>query len=145
MGSTIPELVQQPPFVLDGPRTDGSWFTIIGVVGDRRNNGMGRGQLVRSVNSRRGYFAVGFGRDSGVRNTSSSRLHSRRDGGATRLAIESLVLTCTRETKRTMVTPLHGSWLRVISGAGPHGKSWLVYLDPDRMIFGSFGGRHRIK
>lgn len=36
----IPELVQQPPFVLDGPRTDGSWFNIIGVVGDRRNNGM---------------------------------------------------------------------------------------------------------
>jgi predicted permease len=36
----IPELVQQPPFVLDGPSTDGSWFTIIGVVGDRRNNGM---------------------------------------------------------------------------------------------------------
>lgn len=36
----IPELVQQPPFVLDGPRTDGSWFNIIGVVSDRRNNGM---------------------------------------------------------------------------------------------------------
>jgi hypothetical protein len=36
----IPELVQQPPFVLDGPRTDGSWFTIVGIVGDRRNNGM---------------------------------------------------------------------------------------------------------
>jgi len=36
----IPELVQQPPFVLDGPRTDGSWFNIIGVVGDRRNNGL---------------------------------------------------------------------------------------------------------
>ncbi len=36
----IPELVQQPPFVLDGPRTDGSWFTIVGIVGDRRNNGI---------------------------------------------------------------------------------------------------------
>ncbi|MGB6689414.1 MAG: ABC transporter permease [Terracidiphilus sp.] len=36
----IPELVQQPPFVLDGPHTDGSWFNIVGVVGDRRNNGM---------------------------------------------------------------------------------------------------------
>ena len=36
----IPELVEQPPFVLDGPGTDGSWFRIIGVVADKRNNGM---------------------------------------------------------------------------------------------------------
>jgi putative ABC transport system permease protein len=36
----IPELVQQPPFVLDGPGTDGSWYNIIGVVADKRNNGM---------------------------------------------------------------------------------------------------------
>jgi hypothetical protein len=36
----IPELVEQPPFVLDGPGTDGSWYQIIGVVGDKRNNGM---------------------------------------------------------------------------------------------------------
>jgi predicted permease len=36
----IPDLVQQPPFVLDGPGTDGSRFPIIGVVADKRNNGM---------------------------------------------------------------------------------------------------------
>lgn len=36
----IPELVEQPPFVLDGPSTDGSWLQIVGVVADRRNNGM---------------------------------------------------------------------------------------------------------
>jgi putative ABC transport system permease protein len=36
----IPELVEQPPYVLDGPHTDGSWFRIVGVVGDKRNNGM---------------------------------------------------------------------------------------------------------
>jgi predicted permease len=36
----IPELVQQPPFVLDGPGTDGSWYNIIGVFADKRNNGM---------------------------------------------------------------------------------------------------------
>jgi predicted permease len=36
----IPELMQQPPFVLDGPGTDGSWYNIIGVVADKRNNGM---------------------------------------------------------------------------------------------------------
>jgi predicted permease len=36
----IPELVAQAPFVLDGPGTDGSWLQIIGVVADKRNNGM---------------------------------------------------------------------------------------------------------
>jgi hypothetical protein len=36
----IPELVQQPPFVLGAPGTDGAWFRIVGVVADRRNNGM---------------------------------------------------------------------------------------------------------
>jgi len=36
----IPELLEQPPFVLDGPGTDGSWFRIIGVVADKRNSGM---------------------------------------------------------------------------------------------------------
>jgi predicted permease len=36
----IPDLVQQPPFVLDGPGTDGSWYQIVGVVADKRNNGM---------------------------------------------------------------------------------------------------------
>ena len=36
----IPELVEQPPFVLDGRGTDGGWFNIVGVVADKRNNGM---------------------------------------------------------------------------------------------------------
>ena len=36
----IPELVAQPPFVLDGPGTDGGWLRIVGVVADKRNNGM---------------------------------------------------------------------------------------------------------
>jgi hypothetical protein len=36
----IPDLVGQPPMVLDGPGTDGSWFHIVGIVADKRNNGM---------------------------------------------------------------------------------------------------------
>jgi putative ABC transport system permease protein len=36
----IPELVEQPPYVLDGPGTDGAWFRIVGVVADKLNNGM---------------------------------------------------------------------------------------------------------
>jgi putative ABC transport system permease protein len=36
----IPDLVEQPPFVLDAPGSDGSWFQIIGIVADKRNNGM---------------------------------------------------------------------------------------------------------
>jgi predicted permease len=36
----IPDLAGQPPMVLDGPGTDGSWFHIVGIVADKRNNGM---------------------------------------------------------------------------------------------------------
>lgn len=36
----IPELIQQPPYLLDGPSTDGAWFRIVGIVADKRNNGM---------------------------------------------------------------------------------------------------------
>jgi len=36
----IPDLVEQPPFVLDAPGSDGSWFHIIGIVADKRDNGM---------------------------------------------------------------------------------------------------------
>jgi putative ABC transport system permease protein len=36
----VPELVEQPPYVLDSPGTDGSWLRIVGVVADKRNNGM---------------------------------------------------------------------------------------------------------
>jgi ABC-type antimicrobial peptide transport system permease subunit len=36
----ISELVESPPYLLDGPGMDGSWLRIVGVVADKRNNGM---------------------------------------------------------------------------------------------------------
>jgi putative ABC transport system permease protein len=36
----IPELVESPPYLLDGPGMDGSWLRIVGIVADKRNNGM---------------------------------------------------------------------------------------------------------